>query len=351
MLKCKWCLVLGILAVGTFALAHDVELGNVTQMDEGAAMGGTIMGGAGVSPPEGDVVYGSGPFSGYYYRPYPGYRDYDDIHLEAGPSGELIKYSITVFGSTSTGSDAPSPGDLWTALWTDTVGNPAIGVPDTMIAGTDCYYTGVPTGLWVLECVVPAGIACQQGLWMSVEFMQDNWGWVIADFNSCPTTGPPGYSEDFWVEEDLVYGGFSGYWFGGCPLNPNSSFAVAQIVCEGAPWACCDFSTYDCVNVQETECNDLGGMFFEGTLCNNLDPPCAQAGACCNMPTGICENTFDIFCDGYLQQFYPGQLCIDIECPVPENVPTLTQWGMIALTVVLLAGLTIKFGRRRTVTA
>ena len=355
MLKSNWCLILGILAVGMFVtvgMARDTELNSVTAVDEGAVSGGTLMGGAGVTPPEGDVVYNSGNLSGYYFRPYPGYRDYDDIHLEAGPNGELVKYSITVFGSTSSGADAGLPFDVTTCLYEDDSGNPAIGTPVAApIAGSCCDFVGVPTGLWTLECVVPAGIAIPQGLWMSFETSTDNSGWTIADFNDCPNTGPPGYSEDFWAEEDLVYGGFSFFWFGGCPLNPQSSFGGAQIVAAGAPWACCDFSTYACLNVQETECADLGGSYFEGTLCNNLDPPCAQAGACCNMPTGVCEDTFDVFCDGYLQQFYPGQLCLDIDCVVPDNVPTLTQWGMIALTVVLLAGLTIKFGRRRTVTA
>jgi hypothetical protein len=354
MLRSKWCLVLGILAVGTFAVAHDVELNSVTSVDEGAVMGGTLMGGAGVTPPEGDVVYGSPNISGYYFRPYPGYIDFDDIHLEAHgkyENGELIKYSLTVFGSTSAGSDAGLPFDVYTALWTDAVGDPSVGIPDTMIPNSDCLFLGVPTGLWTLECVVPDGIAIPQGLWMSFETSNDNAGWVIADFNDCPTTGPPGWSEDFFAELDLLYMGWSFYYFGGCPANPQASFGAAQIVAQGQPWACCDYTTYTCVNVYETECNDMGGMFTEDILCNNLPAPCSEAGACCNMPTGVCEDTFAIFCDGYLQQFYPGQLCTEIECPVPDNVPTLTQWGMIALTVVLLVGLTIKFGRRRTVRA
>jgi hypothetical protein len=351
MLKCKWCLVLGILAIGTFALAHDIEGNNVTSIDEGATMGGTLMGGAGVTPPEGDIVYHSATLSGYYFRPYPGYVDFDDIHLEPGPNGDLVKYSFTVFGSMSSGSDAGLPFDVYSALYTDSDGDPAIGIPDTMIAGTDCTWLGVPTGMWVLECVVPAGIEIPQGLWMSLEFSNDNCGWSIADFNDCPNTGPPGYSEDFWAELDLYYMAWSFYWFGGCPVNPQSSYGNAMIVAEGAPWACCDFTTYDCVNVMETECDDLGGSFTEGTLCNNLPAPCSEAGACCNVPTGVCTDTFALFCDGYLQAFYPGQLCTAIDCEVPDNVPTLTQWGMIALTVVLLTGLTIKFGRRRTVTA
>jgi hypothetical protein len=353
MLKSKWCLVLGILAIGLFvtsATARDVELKNVTAVDEGASPGGTLVGGTGVTPPEGDVVYRSPNISGYYFRPYPGYRDYDDIHLEPGMTGDLVKYSFSVFGSTVSGSDAGSPFTVTSSLWTVDTGDPATGLPDMMIPGTDCTFENVPTGMWTLECVVPAGISIPSGLWMALEFSTDNSGWLIADFNDCPTTGPPGYSEDFWGDQ-LIGDGIAFYYFGGCPANPQSSFGAAQIVTEGMPWACCDLETYDCVNVQETACNDLGGVFTEGTLCNNLEEPCSEAGACCNTATGVCTDGFAVDCGGYLEAFYPGERCEAITCEVPPNVPTLTQWGMIALTVLLLTGLTIKFGRRRTVTA
>ncbi len=354
MLKSKWCLVLGILAVGMFVTSVSAkDIKNVTPIDEGATEAGTLTGGTGVTPPEGDVVYNSANISGYFFRPFPGYADYDDIHLEPGTNGDLVKYSFSVFGSTTTGADAGSAFDVTSSLYTDVAGDPSVGQPDAMIPGTDCTFVGVPAGgLLTLECVVPAGISIPQGLWMRLEFSTDNAGWLIADFNDCPTTGPPGFSEDFWAEEDLAFPGlFNFFFFGGCPANPQSSFGAAQIVTEGLPWACCDLSTFDCVNVQETACNDLGGSFTEGTLCNNLEQPCSEAGACCDTATGQCEDTFAVNCDGYLQAFFPGELCADITCEVPPNVPTLTQWGMIALTVLLLTGLTIKFGRRRTVTA
>ena len=296
MLKSKWCLVLGILAVGTFAMARDIDLNSVTAVDDGAVMGGTVMEGTGALATDGDIVYHSANMSGYYFRPYPGYRDYDDIHLEAGPNGDAVMYSMSVFGSTSSGADAGSAFDVTTCLYEDDSGDPSIGTPlATPIAGSCCTFVGVPTGMWTLTCEVPAGIALPQGLWMSFETTTDNSGWLIADFYDCPTTGPPGYSEDFWVEEDLIYGGYSGYWFGGCPLNPQSSFALAMIVAEGAPWACCDLTTYACENVLETECLALGGIYTEGTLCNNLPVPCSEAGACCDTTTGVCEDTFSLY--------------------------------------------------------
>lgn len=343
----KWCLAIGILVMlAPVAFARDVELRGSLLVDSPGFVGVVVNDGGAVAT-EGDVVYGSTVESGYYFRPFPGYRDYDDIHLEAGPRGDLLYYTLNVFGSSVTGSDAGSPFTATVALWTDSAGDPSAGIPDTMIPGTDCVFVDVPTGSSTLQCSVPAGISIPDGLWLSFETTTDNSGWKISDFDTCPTTGPPGFSEDFWAEEDLIFGGFSFFWFGGCPANPQSSF-VATIVVEGPPWACCDTTTHSCANVFESEC---AGVFTEGTLCNNLPEPCSEAGACCDTATGACENTFASLCDGYLQAFTAGSLCVDIDCPVPENVPTLTQWGMIVLTVMLLAGLTIKFGRRRTVTA
>jgi hypothetical protein len=346
----KWTLALAILATAVFvtsAVARDAETRQSTQAEGSGVISGVIVNEGGAAAVDGDLVYGNVTDSGYYYRPYPGYRDYDDIHIEAGPNGNLVGYTVQVFGSTVSGSQAGSPYDVELNLWTDVLGDPAIGIPDAPIPGTQCNYVGIPTGNFILECTPGGAVALPDGLWMSVEFSTDNAGWRIADFNDCPTTGPPGYSEDFWLDEDLIGGGATFYYFGGCPGNPQSSF-VATIVTEGQPWACCDTGTFDCTNVQETQC---AGVFTEGTLCNNLEQPCSEAGACCDTATGTCSNSFASLCDGFLEVFTAGETCSTVSCPVPDNVPTLTQWGMIGLTVLLLTGLTIKFGRRRTVTA
>jgi hypothetical protein len=348
----KWTLALAILATAVFvtsAVARDAESRGNSQIEGSGIIAGVIVNEGGAAAVDGDLIYGNANNSGYYYRPYPGYRDYDDIHIEAGPNGNLVGYTIAVFGSTVSGSDAGSPYDVTLELYTDVLGDPSIGQPDAPIPGTQCQYVGIPTGSFLLECTTAGGISLPDGFWMAFETSTNNSGWRIADFNDCPTTGPPGFSEDFWAQEDFIGapGLFSFYFFGGCPGNPSSSF-VATVVAEGQPWACCDTGTFDCVNVQETAC---AGVFTEGTLCNNLAQPCSEAGACCDTATGTCSNTFASLCDGFLEVFTAGETCPLTTCVVPENVPTLTQWGMIGLTVLLLTGLTIKFGRRRTVTA
>lgn len=345
MLKSKWCLVLGILAVGllvTAATARDSVLTAGTVVPEGMIDMGTLQSGAGAAIVDGDVVFRNMEASGYFYGPGADWGYWDDIQLEPGVNGEIAEYTVRVVG-------LGDPYEFRTALYYDTLGDPVYGEPGAMIPGSDCVFVDVPSGGWVsVTCVVDAGVVVPDapgGFWLGMDSNDDNAGAGIAG-----GTGTVGFSDDFFAKENdpITPTGYNFYWFGGCPVC--GSFR-AEIIAAGVPWACCDLTTYACENMLETECEALGGMPVEGTLCNNLDPPCSEAGACCDTTTGVCEDTFALYCDGYLQMFYPGELCAAVECPVPPNVPTLTQWGMIALTVVLLTGLTIRFGRRRTVTA
>ena len=357
MLKYKWCLGLGILVVGAFALlAQGTETITATAISEAEdILGGTITSGGGVTATQGDLVYQGGERWGWVVPYRVGYRDYDDIHLEPGPNGDAIVYGVTVLNHPLVAGAAD--GTVATALYSDTDGDPTTGGDFVKIPGTDCTFGPLPPGFrYNLQCELPAPVTIPQFVYMALEFDVNSLCWYTCDpAISCPNTGPPGYSEDFWWEEDLIYGGFIDYFFGGCAVGADqSSYAEAYIVAEGAPWACC-FPDYSCENILETECIAAGGVPHEGVLCNDMDPPCSEMVACCDVPTGVCTDTFMMFCEGYKQVPFPGELCVDVvargDCDVPPNVPTLTQWGMIALTVLMLAGLTIKFGRRRTVTA
>lgn len=367
MMKSKWCLVLGILGICLFvtaASARDLEAKIKIDVPEGTQFGGRISSQAGLVA-TGDVVYsggtlGTGFFPQDYSFGYPGGStvSFDDIWIEPGPNDVMVGYSVGVYGRADFGEMQPMT-TYTTALWYDTEDppDPNIGLPDTMIPGTECVFVDVPAGLFQLDCYpTDPNITLPRSFWMSLHSTSDSYGWLNAAPVDCPTTGPPGYSEEFWCQylgpgNSILFGC---YYFScaagsGCADGcSQASFALNPVISLGSPWACCDMTTFDCDNVQETDC---AGVFTEGTLCNNLEQPCSEAGACCDTTTGVCEDTFALYCDGFLQMFYPGELCADVDCPVPPNVPTLTQWGMIALTVLLLTGLTIRFGRRRTVTA
>lgn len=337
----KWYCLLAVLAMVSFctvAEGRDIQLTN-PMADEGGGFVGEVVSGYGAAAGNGDIVYRQAVESGYYYRPWPGYRDHDDLHLENG--GTLVKYSINTFGSTTTGADAGSPYDAHTGLWEDLYGDPDIGIPINEISGTGCDFIQVPTGSSTLTCnIKPGAVTIPADLWSSIEFNTDNSGWKIGG-----ALGDIGWSGDWFAEFDYYYGTYGFYWFGGCPICGTMTM---EIVTEGQPWACCDPATFACVNTEETKC---AGTHVEGTLCNDMDPPCSEAGACCDTLTGTCTDSFASLCDGYLEQFTAGESCSAVTCDVPDGVPTVTQWGMVVLAVLLLAGLTVKFGRRNAVTA
>ncbi|NOT01967.1 MAG: hypothetical protein HOP29_15235 [Phycisphaerales bacterium] len=121
--------------------------------------------------------------------------------------------------------------------------------------------------------------------------------------------------------------------------------------CEPPRGACCNDATGACVNnVFQASC--VGQRWSEGTLCANISPPCeAPRGACCE-GDGTCANdVFQADCDGPTQAWAQDQDCNQIVCGVPP-VPTVTQWGLIIMTLGGLALGSVLFGRRlRSATA
>ena len=278
----------------------------------------------------------------------------DGIHLDAPGGGVLVRYSITLlaFGQEHlgfcSGNETDSPWEVTTALWADTVGDPQVGVPMAPIAGTECHFGGIPkSSLVTLECEPGAGVVIPGAFWLTLDVFDDGdcAFWVISAAD--PEVGSSG--DDFCISPDAGDSWTCGIDFTDPDLFAN--FYGVEVVIEGRPWACCDLASYECVNVQETECEALDGVFAEGTLCNDLVQPCSQAGACCNTATGWCENGFASSCTGFLESFAPGVTCDAVVCDVPPNVPTISQWGMLVLSLLLLSGMTARFGRCAAVTS
>jgi len=74
-------------------------------------------------------------------------------------------------------------------------------------------------------------------------------------------------------------------------------------------------------------------------------------GACCD-PNGGCEdNVVEFGCS--TERFYEGQTCEDVVtaglCAAP-SIPTVSEWGLVVLTLLLLIGAKIYFARRETAT-
>ncbi len=273
----------------------------------------------------------------------------DGIRLEAGGGGALVRYSVTVvaFGSDFEGfcggGETDAPWQVTTALWTDTQGDPAVGRPASPIAGTECEFVGVPkSSLVTLECEPGSGVEVPEAFWLTLDVQDDG----DCAFWAISTDEPEvGFSEDdFCISPDA-----GGSWTCGLDFTDPDLFANffgVDVVIEGRPWACCDLTNFACANVVETACEAIGGVFTEGELCNDLAEPCSAAGACCDTASGRCVDGFASECVGFLEAFTPGASCEDVVCETPANVPAVSQWGMLVLVLLLLTGLTVRFGRR-----
>jgi len=117
--------------------------------------------------------------------------------------------------------------------------------------------------------------------------------------------------------------------------------------------ACCDASQPggSCANnVPESLCNTANPQitWTKGTLCANLSPPCSEhTGACC--VSGTCV-------DGVPESScLPGEwtkdtLCADLDPPCSGGViPTVSEWGLVVLALLLLVGAKVHFSRREAV--
>lgn len=113
--------------------------------------------------------------------------------------------------------------------------------------------------------------------------------------------------------------------------------------------ACCEQINGFCMNrVPPTDCTG-NVVFAPGTKCNNLDPICTPiSGACCNTRFGTCTNTILAQCSGTNLNWTKGENCSAQNCPDPF-IPTVSVWGLLMLTLLLLIGAKIYFNRREKI--
>jgi bacillopeptidase F len=146
--------------------------------------------------------------------------------------------------------------------------------------------------------------------------------------------------------------------------------------------ACCDPVDGSCVELTEEECQAGGGIFKgNGTTCLGDADGDAIDGACDNCPDDYNPGQEDLdgdgtgdLCDNCPEEYNPGQEDVDGDgvgdlcdnCPDvynpeqedsdndgygdacdPEDIPTLSEWGMIIMALLLLASGTVAVVRRR----
>ena len=63
---------------------------------------------------------------------------------------------------------------------------------------------------------------------------------------------------------------------------------------------------------------------------------------------GLCENGLLLSeCQDDACTWHKGELCSDIDCPANHAaIPTVTDWGLLVMTILLLIAAKVRFGRR-----
>ncbi len=120
-----------------------------------------------------------------------------------------------------------------------------------------------------------------------------------------------------------------------CCLKNGGSPTGAGTACS-VPELCC-LPDHTCKPMDPLCCTSQGGKLV--TMC-----PC---GACCLKDTdGQCvDYAIEEECPHADLKFFPGRGCDEISCD-EITIPTVSQWGLIVLTVLLLSGIKVIFGRR-----
>jgi len=140
--------------------------------------------------------------------------------------------------------------------------------------------------------------------------------------------------------------------------------AVEQTICTETTGACCDIITGDCVSDQlRSDCPDgtVGTLnqhaWSKGLTCDDVDCD-AILGACCDHDTFAgCNDTTSAGCPrsetGTQNKvtWTKGSLCAEITDCDHKAIPTVSEWGILVLTLLLLTGAKIYFGRRQAATA
>jgi len=187
------------------------------------------------------------------------------------------------------------------------VGTCTSGVPPSDCNGVEAVYTP-DEDCWEVSCTRFDGACC------------DQWA------GRCDSHVRP---EDC-VGNDLVF---------------TAEVECLEVNCTGFRGACCDRLTGICTDdVGASLCVGANRVFAQDQTC--AATTCTQVlGACCDTTPidGHCtDDVSSAHCQGPNLQWLGGQTCSEIAC-VPDVIPAVSEWGLVALALVLLAAAKIAF--------
>jgi len=248
----------------------------------------------------------------------------EDDHLELMPGSPAIDAADTT-ALPSDSFDLDGDGNTIERLSLDLGGNPRVlddplradtGVPGSIVVdmgayefAADCNANGLADEC-DLHCLAAKGTCNVPGCGQSPD---------------CNTNGIPD-------ECDLASGS-----------SPDRNNNQVPDECEGA---CCDLLSGGCEeDVRASACSRTHQVWTEGAGC--VDAACeAVTGACCDHdPFGACTDGVTLAgCDCSTCDWVKLGSCSELDCP-HTAIPTVGEWGLVVLALLLLAGAKLAFRR------
>jgi len=129
----------------------------------------------------------------------------------------------------------------------------------------------------------------------------------------------------------------------------NADCDVPGITCLEDRGSCCNTLEGTCADdMLLGECSGAQRIWTKNGECSAT--PCdAVLGSCCDSdPFGSCTDTTQAGCTCDKCEWLKLQSCSTIEC-THNSIPTVSEWGLVVLTLLLLTGAKVYFGRREAV--
>jgi hypothetical protein len=127
----------------------------------------------------------------------------------------------------------------------------------------------------------------------------------------------------------------------------------ASVNCTEDDGACCNRLTGTCSLTLQAACVCPDCVWTEDAACGQVSCTPIQ-GACCvrSEQTADCSQTSQAGCEAIGGEWTRETDCANVTCdPLFVPIPTVSEWGLVIMALLLLVGGKVYFGRRQTATA